>query len=98
MTCDLLCCRPTTESRHHLRKEIRIIDRKAARVIVTCSLAAYAAGQHLQYAHAPMQQVLSLATASSTTSAASIAFNTVTFAAVDPPPPVVPPRDRQEQI
>ena len=40
-----------------------MIDRKAARVIVTCSLAAYAAGQHLQYAHAPMQQVLSASVA-----------------------------------
>jgi hypothetical protein len=75
-----------------------MIDHKAARVIVTCSLAAYAAGQHLQYAHAPVQQVLSLATASSTTSAVGSFFvNPMTFAKVDLPPPVVPPGDRQEQ-
>jgi hypothetical protein len=97
MTCDRLRYRPVAESRHHLRKEIRMIDRKVTRVIVTCSLAAYAAGQHLQYAHAPVQQVLSLATASSTTAQAGFIINPTTFAKVDPPPPVVPPRDRQEQ-
>jgi hypothetical protein len=56
--CDQFARMADRGSWHHLRKEIRMIDRKPARVIGTCSLAAYAAGQHLQYAYGPPRLVV----------------------------------------
>jgi hypothetical protein len=79
-----------------------MVDRKElpmVRVVVGAALAAYVAGEHLNYTKAPAKQMLSLATTTSTssTSVASITFNPSTFAKVEPPPPVVPPGDRQGQ-
>lgn len=75
-------------------------DRKelpAVRIIVGCALSAYVAGEHLEYSKAPAKQYLSVGSITTTSSATSFGFNPVTFAAVEPPPPVIPPRDRQQQ-
>jgi hypothetical protein len=80
--------------------EIRMIDRKeipALRLLIGCTVAAYLAGEHIEFSKAPAKQMVSIATASSTSATAQVAFNPTTFAKVDPPPPVVPPGDRQQQ-
>ena len=71
----------------------------AARAVIGCALSAYVAGEHLQYSKAPVQQMLSvsIATTSSAGSFSVVSYNPMTFAKVEPPPPVVPPGDRQEQ-
>jgi hypothetical protein len=84
----------------HLQLEIRMIDRKeipAVRIFVACTLAAYVAGEHLEFSKAPAKQMLVLSTTSSTSATSVATFNPTTFAHVDPPPPVVPPGDRQQQ-
>jgi hypothetical protein len=77
-----------------------MVDRKelpAVRAVIFCTLAAYVAGEHLEFAKAPAKQMLVLATATSTSATSAVVFNPMTFATVEPAPPVVPPRDKQTQ-
>jgi hypothetical protein len=76
-----------------------MLDRKefpAIRIVMGCAAAAYVAGQHLDFSAAPAKLVLAIATSASTSAAVVAAFNTTTFAKIDPPP-LVPPGDRQQQ-
>jgi hypothetical protein len=68
-------------------------------IVVSTCWAAFVSGEHLEFAKAPAQQMLTgvVGTTSLTSSAQPLIFNTTTFAQVDPPPPVVPPGDRQQQ-
>jgi hypothetical protein len=77
-----------------------MIDHKefpAIKIVIVCAVAAYVAGQHLEFAKAPAKQMLALTTATSTSATSAVVFNPTTFAKVEPPPPVVPPGDRQQQ-
>jgi len=81
-------------------QEIRMVDRKevpAIRFVIGVTLAAYVAGEHLEFSKAPATQTLALGTTSSTSATTTAMLNPMTFAKIEPPPPVVPPGDKKQQ-
>jgi hypothetical protein len=79
-----------------------MVDRKelpAVRLVVGATLAAYVAGEHLEFSKAPAKQAITmmLGTTSNTSVASVVTFNPTTFAQIEPPPPIVPAGDRKQQ-
>jgi hypothetical protein len=64
-------------------------------VLVSAAFVAYQSGEMFKPFAVSTQQFIGIVAASTT--ATVTGMNPTTFAAVDPPPPVVPPRDRFEQ-